>query len=340
MKKKKQTRITLEEVASHAGVSRATASLVARNSDLITEKTREKVLASMRELGYVYDRVAANLRSQSSSTVGLIINEIANPFFSEFLAGVHQSLEQNGYIVFLGTTFDSTAKQELLLSTMIENRVGGVILSPIAGISRETIKQLENRNIPIVQIAKEFPGEILDYVGIDNVYGARIAVEHLINNGHRRISFLGGNSEPAWRSRKEGYHQALVQAGIEYSESYVVNTPVTREGGKLGIKKLLKSKNPPTAVFCYNDVVALGAMLGLREEGLIPGKDIAVIGFDNIKEAEQTLPGLTTVTGYPNRIGTIAAELLHQRMHGLDKEPQRIILTPELVVRDSSFSIN
>jgi LacI family transcriptional regulator len=337
MERKKRSRVTLQQVAKHAGVSRATASLVARNSSLIAEKTRKKVLKSMSELGYIYDRVAANLRSKSSSTVGLIITEIANPYFAELLAGVHQSLDRDGYTVILGTTLDSNNKQDQLLSTMLENRVGGIILSPVSAISEDSIVRIREWDIPIVMIAREAPGVNCDYVGVDNVLGAQIAINHLIQKGHHRISFLGGPSESsAWKNRKKGYRLALEQAGVEFDESLLLNTPATREGGREGVRRMFKNPNPPTAIFCYNDVVAFGVMSGLREIGLTPGKDVAVVGFDNIQEAAQSNPALTTVSAFPKRIGTLAADLLHQHINGLEREPQKIILMPELVVRESS----
>lgn len=340
MNKNKRSRgVTLNQVAEHAGVSRATASLVARNSPLIAEKTKKKVLKAMEELNYVYDRRAANLRSQTSSTVGLIITELANPYFAEIADGVHQTLDQNGYVVFLGATFDSVDKQELLLSTMMENRVGGLILSPVSFLPERIINRLHELGIPLVLIGRKSPGAMCDFVGADNVYGGKIAVHHLIENGHRRISFLGGPSDSVREDRKQGYCQALLEAGIPVEESLILNTPGTREGGLEGVKQILRQANPPTAFFCYNDVVAFGVMLGLREMGLTPGKDIAVIGFDNITGSAESNPKLTTVSVFPKQIGKIAADLLHQRINGLDSQPQSIILTPELVIRDSTFTI-
>lgn len=182
--------MTLQEVAKHAGVSRATASLVVRGSPNISKETREKVLKSIKELGYIYDRVAANLRSHQSSTVGLIITEIGNPFFSELLVGVHEALDKEGYTVILGTTFDSPDKQDALLATMLEYRVGGVIMSPVPGSSPDMVERLKQWGIPVILVARKMLSEEpFDYVGIDNVAGGRIAAEHLIEQGHRRIAF-------------------------------------------------------------------------------------------------------------------------------------------------------
>lgn len=284
MSDKKRSRVTLEQVAKHAGVSRATASLVVRGSSNISKETREKVLRSMKELGYVYDRVAANLRSQRSSTVGLIITELDNPFFSELLVGVHEALDQEGYTVILGTTFDRPEKQDALLSTMLEHRVGGVIMSPVPGCSTEMVERLRQWDIPVVLFARdELPAGQFDYIGIDNVAGGRMATEHLLDQGHRRIAFIGGSPQSSvWKARQRGYGEALRAAGIEVDDALLVPSATTRQGGRMAAKRVLQQPNPPTALFCYNDVVAFGAMLGLKEEGIVPGRDIAVVGFDNI----------------------------------------------------------
>jgi LacI family transcriptional regulator len=337
MKRKKGTRVTLQDVANHAGVSRATASLIVRNSPNISEEKKEKVLKSIRELGYVYDRVAANLRSQKSTTVGLIITDIANPFFSELLIGVHNALEAKGYTVFLGTTFDSDKKQENLLSTMLEHRVGGVILCPVSDSSKETIERISHLDVPIVLAVREIKELLCDYVGIDYTLGAKLAVEHLIEKGHQRIGFLGGSSESsAWKERKQGYCNALEKAGIEIDESLIIENSVTREGGIHAVNKVLLHPNPPTAAFCFNDLVARGVMQGLKDAGLIPGDDMAVVGFDNVQETAIYSPPLTTVSSFARQIGSEAASLLHDRIVDNEREQRRIILEPELVVRKST----
>jgi len=338
VKQKKRTRVTLQQVADHAGVSKTTASLIVRNKcQNISEATQKRVLASMSELGYVYDRVAANLRSQSSSTVGMIITEIANPYFSELLDGVHQELDKHGYTVLLGTTSESGKKQDSLLSTMMEYRVGGVILCPATKSSIETINKMVNLGIPVILVGKEISGTDTDYVGVDFRPGAKIAVQHLIAKGHRRIALLGGPMEAhSWKDREAGYREAFEEAGLEVDESLMIGSTMTREGGLEAVREILRHPEPPTAIFCYNDVIAFGAMVGLKEAGLNPGKDIAVVGFDDIKEAATSIPSLTTVSSSPQLIGTYAADLLHKRIEGLDMKSQRIILQPQIVVRDSS----
>ncbi|MEC0275487.1 MULTISPECIES: LacI family DNA-binding transcriptional regulator [Peribacillus] len=337
MKQSKKGRVTLQQVAKHAGVSTSTASLIVRNNPRISEATRKKVLKSMHELGYVYDRIAANLRSQSSDTVGIIITDISNTFFSEFLIGVHDALDEVGYTVLLGTTFDSVAKQDHLLSTMMEHRVGGLILCPVSESSQDTIERLNEIDTPMVLAVRELPGVKSDYVGIDYPEGARIAVDHLLGKGHKRIALLGGIKESStWIERMEGYREALSRAGLEVDESLVIDSAPTREGGLEAVLKVLENPNPPTAIFCFSDLIAFGVMQGLMMKGITPGKDMDIVGFDNVPVAEIYHPPLTTISSFPRRIGKEAANLLYQQMEKIEREQQRIILNPELIIRESS----
>lgn len=337
MKQSKKGRVTLQQVAKHAGVSTSTASLIVRNNPRISEATRKKVLKSMHELGYVYDRIAANLRSQSSDTVGIIITDISNTFFSEFLIGVHDALDEVGYTVLLGTTFDSVAKQDHLLSTMMEHRVGGLILCPVSESSQDTIERLNEIDTPMVLAVRELPGVNSDYVGIDYPEGARIAVDHLLGKGHKRIALLGGIKESStWIERMEGYREALSRAGLEVDESLVIDSAPTREGGLEAVLKVLGNPNPPTAIFCFSDLIAFGVMQGLMMKGITPGKDMDIVGFDNVPVAEIYHPPLTTISSFPRRIGKEAANLLYQQMEKIEREQQRIILNPELIIRESS----
>jgi LacI family transcriptional regulator len=338
MKRKKGSRVTLKDVAEHAGVSLATASLIVRNSPNVSDKTRKKVLAVMDELGYVYDRLAANLRSKRSSTVGVIFTDIGNTFFANLLKGVNAILEAEGYTVLLGTTFDSDEKQVKLLSTMLEHRVDGIILCPVSGSSKEPIERIRKLEIPIVTAVREIDHLDCDYVGIHYSNGAKLAVNHLLENGHKQIAFIGGRMEStAWQQRVNGYRESFRQAGLEVDPSIIIGTAPTREGGSIGVRTLLSQGTPPKAVFCFNDLVALGVMEALRQSGLIPGKDIAVVGFDNIPEAEMTNPPLTTVSSFAHQIGSNAATLLHKRILNVERPTERIILDPELIVRDSSL---
>lgn len=336
MRQEKKSHVTLQQVAQHAGVSRATASLALRGSTSISKATREKVQASIQELGYVYDRVAANLRSKASTTVGLIIMELANPFYSELLVGIHHELDNAGKTVILGTTFDSLGIQDRLLSTMLEHRVGGIILSAVPNSPMDPIDRIRSHGIPIVLVGRRPTAANCDYVGIDNERGGQIAVDYLIKKWHRRIAFVGGYSLlSSWQGRKLGYDTALRLAGIPIDASLVIESPATRQGGYDAIQQVLEAKNPPTAVFCYNDAIAIGAMTKLRELGLTPGKDISIVGFDDIPETEIISPKLTTVSSFPRMLGLHAARVLQERVNNPDMPPQTVILQPSLIIRES-----
>lgn len=337
MKEKNRKPVTLRQVAEHAGVSQTTASLVLSGSPAIPEITREKVFSSIEQLGYVYNRIAANLRSNSSpSTIGLVFADLGNPYYTELLIGIHQELNEFGQTVILGTTFESAEIQDRLLATMLEHRVDGIIMFPVPGSSREPIDRIRHFGIPVVLINRNYPDTHCDYVGIDNVMGGQLATEHLIRKGHRRIAFLGGLSQlSSWQGRKQGYEKALRQAELDIDNSLVIESSNTRQGGVEAMQKILNISNPPTAVFCYNDIIAVGALVRMKEMGLIPGKDIAIVGFDDIPEGAIISPKLTTVSSFPRLMGKRAASLLHERVENRSSEPQTILLQPELIVRES-----
>jgi LacI family transcriptional regulator len=328
--------VTLVDVARDAGVSRATASLVLRGSDLVADETRERVLASMRRLGYIYHRGAANLRTQRSNTVGLIVPDVTNPFFAEMTVGVEERLDQAQHVVLLGNSAETLNKQERLLAMMQEYRADGVLLCPANGTPAQTIIQLRQARLPFVLFTRYVDGVETDYVGADNLRGAELATEHLIGLGHQRIAFVGGPANSSARhDRLQGYRKALVSHGLPIDPALQLTSSTTREGGHHGIHTLLEVADPPTAVLCYNDIVAFGVMLGLQASGYTPGHDVAVIGFDDIAEAGLWQPALTTVALSPRQIGEEAARLLLERIAAPDAAARQVILRPKLIVRQS-----
>jgi LacI family transcriptional regulator len=220
---------------------------------------------------------------------------------------------------------------------MLEHRVGGIILLAVPGSPSEPINRICNLGIPIVLVGRKLPTTKCDYVGVDNVRGGQIAIEHLISRGHHRIAFVGGSSQlSSWRERKQGYDTALRRAGLPIDPTMVIESPSTRQGGVDAIQQLLNRPKPPTAAFCYNDTIAIGAMMKMKDMGLIPGYDISIVGFDDIPEATIFTPKLTTVSSSIRLMGIHTARLLNARMEKkLKPEPQNIILEPKLIVRDS-----
>lgn len=331
-------RVTLVDVAKHAGVSRATASLVLRNSPLVADKTRERVQQSMQDLGYVYNRGAARLRTQKSFSIGLVVTYISNPFYAELTIGAEGTLDSSGYVAFLANTSDTATKQSRFLETVLEHGVDGILLCPAKDTSADELEQL-SKQIPIVQFVRSVAGLSLDYVGSDNIGGTYLGTEHLIEHGHRCIAFIGGPPQSSARQeRVQGYINALQTNGIEARDDLIVTTPVSREGGRDAVNQLLESKEPPTAAICYNDVIAFGAMMSLQSLGHTPGQDFAVIGFDDIEDAATWMPSLTTISVNPKRIGKIAVDRLLKRIESPDIEPTHISLEATLMIRESCGS--
>ena len=331
-------RVTLQDVADAVGVSRSTVSLVLSNHPRISEETRQRVQDSVDKLGYVYDRRAASLRTKQSFTVGLIITDIKNRFYAELTSGIENTLAEANYIALLGSTTDRMENQERLLATMRELRADGIILCPARGTPPESIVRF-SRQLPTILITRYLAGIDVDYVGIDNELGARRATEHLIERGHRRIAFIGGsNDSSARQDRLRGLISILEKHRIPLDPCLMVTSAVTRNAGYRAIQQVASIANPPTAVLCYNDEVAFGVMLGLRSCGLEPGRDVAVVGFDDVNEASLWNPPLSTVSATPTQMGQQAANLLLKRIEQPDRPTQQMILPSTLIIRASSKS--
>ena len=329
------SRATVKDIAKHAGVSPATVSLVLRKSPLVAKTTRARIESSIDFLGYVYDRAAANLRARLTHTIGLIVCEITNPFYAELTAGIDDALDRAGWVAFLANTAESPARQDRFIERMREHRVDGLLLAPAEGTEAGTIERLQRHGVPVVQVLRRVGRGKTDHVGADFRLGMTLAAEHLIRLGHKRIAFVGGGrrASPA-RDRAAAYRETLARYGLPLGP--IVNCPPTREAGALAVGELFTSKRkPPTAILCFNDLCAFGVMVGLADYGLTVGRDVAVIGFDNISEAAHHRPALTTIDIGARHIGEEAARLLVRRINNPRGAPESVILPPRLIVRSS-----
>lgn len=332
-------RITLTEVARHAGVSRSTVSLVLRGSPLVAPETRDRVQASIEALGYIYNRGAATLRAARTDVVGLLVTEINNPFYGELIAGMDEVLDEQGVVAFLGNTAESLERQDRFLQRMREHNVDGVILCPAAGSKPDLLERLRRWRLPCVQALRFLASNDGDYAGVDYQFGLEIVTEHLIRLGHTRIAFVGGNlAHSATAARRAGFAAAMKRHGL--SADLVVRCPLTRRAGAEAVGALLDRPDPPTAALCFNDVVAFGVMLGLEARGLRAGRDMAVTGFDDVPEAALSRPALTTVATSARQIGQEAARLLLRRIADPQGAMERVILPSRLVVRESCGGMN
>ncbi|MCX7787575.1 MAG: LacI family DNA-binding transcriptional regulator [Spirochaetes bacterium] len=332
--RKKQ--ITLAEIAKQLGVSTATVSLALQNKPGISEKTRLDVLEMAKRLGYVYNRSAARLRMQRSFTIGLIVPNLLNPFFTELTNSVEERIEAEGLSLLLAKTSEDPHRQQKAVQSMLEYRVDGLLICPAIGTRAADLQILLDARLPFVLYTRSLKGLPADYVGTHNKKGTQIATEFLLKRGHRRIAFIGGLSTSLTRKERfAGFRDALQKAGIPLIDTLNIPCETSIKGGYESIQLALRSQPNPSAVVCYNDIVAFGVILGLWASRIAPGKEFPVIGFDNIADASIWSPPLTTLSAPPGLIGQEAVKLLLKRISSPDSPPEKVILSPTLVVRES-----
>ncbi|WP_431281123.1 LacI family DNA-binding transcriptional regulator [Humitalea sp. 24SJ18S-53] len=330
-------RLTLIDVARHARVSRATVSLVLRDSPLVAAATKAKVRQSLDAVGYLYNRGAATMRATGTKTIGLLVNQIDNPFFSELTAGVSAALDAAGYIAFLSVTEDAVDRQERAILRLREHRVDGLILCPAVGSTPEQIAQLATVGMPVVQTMRFVPGSAGDYVGPDNEPGMALLAEHLIGLGHRHFAYVGGGLvHSANHQRIAGVTGALRRHGLP--DPVFLRNETTRLGGVEAAAQIWAMEKRPTAVICGNDVTAFGAIMGLQQRGLVIGRDVAVTGVGDVPEAAACQPGLTTLATNPRAIGQEAARLLLRRIADPAAPVEQVAMPVRMVVRASCGS--
>lgn len=332
-------RVTIIDIAKAAGVSPSTVSLVLQKNERISLETRTRVEEVIQQLGYRYNRSAANLRRQTSQAIGLIINDICNPFFAEMTAGVQQGLEGSDFLVFLVEAGDDVERQSRVFRSLEEHGIGGLIIFPASATTPDFLEGIAAGGTPICVVVRRPHDADVDYVGPDNRQAGRIATRHLIERGHRRIAFLGGEAHsPARMDRMAGYREALQQAGIKFDPSLSIESRPTRANAIIDVQKVLDLPTPPTAAIGYNDNVAIAAMHGLRLRGVDPGREFAIVGIDGTSDAELAYPALTTVALHAQEIGRRAAGLVVERIKNPSRIHEVVTLRPNLIVRASCGS--
>jgi LacI family transcriptional regulator len=330
------SRATIIDIARLAGVSKSTVSLVLKNSPMVKDETRARVEAVMGELGYVYNRAAANLRMARSNFVGMIISDLMNPFFSEMAAGIEEALYRAGYVPILANTNEDPQREAQVLQSMREQGVAGIIISPTGLTDADSLAEFRHSHIPVVTIARRLNGAHLAYIGQDNVNGAFLATQYLLELGHKTIAFLGGTSSAATqRERMQGHRLALEAAGMVFQPNLVFETAPTRRGGREAAQAMLASQCGATAALCFNDVVAFGVIHALSDCGIEAGRDFSVIGFDNIAESEFHRPPLTTITAHTRTMGEHGAHILLSMIEH-PNQPIYVLIEPaQLIIRES-----
>jgi LacI family transcriptional regulator len=329
-------RPTIIDVALRAGVSKSTVSLVLQNSATVREETRVQVRQAMAEIGYVYNRAAANMRMSNAGLIGLVINDLRNPFFTEFATSLQMALSDRGYAVVIANTDENPQVQAKTVGTMVEHGVSAFIISPAYGDVSATFDAILRAGLPAMQVLRRVDPRTdqLPFAGPDYREGSRIATQHLLDQGARRIAFVGGlEGRAVTQERMSGYLEVLAAKGIA---PLVLTGKSSRTFGRDMAHVLAQSHPECDAVLCFNDLVALGVLAGCNALGRQVGDAFKVVGFDDIEDATESYPTLTTVRCDVAGFGrAVASTILDWLENGTLPEPER--RSPvELVVRQSS----
>lgn len=330
---------TIYDVAKKAGVSISTVSRVINNTGRISAKTKKRVLDVIEQLGYQPSVVASALTGKRTRTIGLIIPDVANPFFAELARRVEDRGRELGFNLLMCNTDNNPDTEDMYLSLLRQKSVDGIIIGTNARNHR-VLRELLEENLPVALIAQDIPELMIDVVAVDDYLGGYQAAQHLVSLGHKRIAILVGNmNRTSDKYRLEAFRQALEDHGLELTEELVIRTDYSREDGKRAARELLTSPKRPTAIFACFDFLAIGVYQAAKELGLRIPDDVSVVGFDNTILASIVDPPLTTIAQPIDEMGRQVMDLLVREIEGDKKTKQRIILPPELIIRQSTKPI-
>ena len=329
--------LTIVDVARHAGVSITTVSHALSGNRRVAEDTRARIERSIRELGYRPNPFARGLRTERSHMVALIVPDITNPYYPTLARGMQEALLSEGYQMFVGSSDGDGNRERSFLDDSLQRRVDGVALAAFATKAR-TLAPVLRAGIPVVSIGATIQHRAVDLVRTDDVAGSRDATDHLIQKGYEPIGMIGGpqGTSPS-DHRLEGYQAALAAAGVRFDPKIVAIGDFTRTGGEKAMRELLARERRPRAVFCANDLMAIGAMDAAREAGLRVPRDVALMGYDDIEAASLVTPALSTVVNPADEMGHECAQLLLERMSDERGGARREVVIPHrLVLRASA----
>ncbi|MEW6667685.1 MAG: LacI family DNA-binding transcriptional regulator [Thermodesulfobacteriota bacterium] len=330
-------RITMQEIANLAGVCLATVSRTIHSPHLVKPDTLERVKAVMEKNRYVYNATAGDFSRKRSTVIGVIIPTTKGAIFSNSTQAIQEAAQERGFSLIMGNTgYDADVEIDLLRRFQ-ERRLAGIILTGF-GIGREkVIQEMVRSGIPCVVVWEVLRNSSLSFVGFSNFQAALSMTEYLIRLNHRRIGLILGPYTRIGRARRrlEGYRSALERNGLIFDPAIVRERMPTLKEGKEAMAELLALPDPPSAVFAASDMLALGAMAAVREKGLRIPEDISVAGFDDIDFAAYSAPPLTTVRVPAREMGERAVSVLLDMIEGRCKNPPRVILPTEIVIRES-----
>jgi LacI family transcriptional regulator len=330
---------TIKDVARRVGVSTATVSHVINNTRYVSEGLRKKILEAIDELHYHPNAVARSLVKKKTHTIGIIISDILNPFYTAIVRGIEDVTYQSGYNVMLCNSDEDPEKEVLYIQILLERRIDGLVISSaFRGVVHPLLSKL--KMVPLVTIVRKVRGLASDSVFGDNLEGVYQAIRHLIQLGHRRIAIISGpQGLSSGEERFLGYQKALGDRGITADANFIKFGDFKRESGYTLTKEVLQQKEVPTALFVANNQMTIGALNAINELKIRVPKDLSLVSFDDMEWYSFLSPPLTTVEQSPYLMGKTAGETLLQRINKKRKSIKKIIIPSRLIVRESTAEI-
>lgn len=334
-------KITIKEVAKAADVSISTVSKVMNDAPTISDATKERVRKIMQELNYYPNNIARSFVQQSSKNIGIVIElqrhyAFLNSHIYEILGGIESILSQKGYTVTLLNTHSLGNDLENYEKLVREKRVDGMIIQ-VSHLTQALSKRFDELHFPYIVIGEPDFDSNLCWIDINNKSAGEIAVNHLVNEGYKRIAFIGSSStDNICLNRLKGYKAALSKAGHTITPEYIIQSPTALQDGALLVDQLLDLPTPPDSIICLNNFIASGVLTGIKKRGLHIPSDIALVSFDNYPLAMFTDPKLTVVDNDVFELGTHAANILLNKIASPNLQMQYSMLSPTLIVRESS----
>ena len=330
--------VTLKEIAEELGISAMTVSRAINNRSNVQKKTKERILAKAREMGYTPNHVAKSLVSKKTNTIGVVIPDISHHFFSQVISGIEEVTYANNYQLLLTNSAENFERERKALETLRSQRVDGIMISCTMEVQDYSYyQQIVNDGVPIVFFDRGLPDLGISIVKVDDRTGSKKMTAHMINHGYKKIAYFRGPEISIGRDRYEGFLEEMRKHGLQINDKWIIESGFQEKGGYQAMKKILNlPKNQwPRAVVTVNDPVAIGAIEALKEVRLHVPDDFAIGGFsDDIRAQLMNVP-LTTIRQRPFDIGRIAAEKLLQTIENEDEPVENREINTELIVRKS-----
>lgn len=328
---------TVKEVCRLAGVSTATVSRTLKNPDQVTAKTRDKVFKAIEQAGYRPNSLASSVKTGKSNAIVVLVPNLVNPFFLKIIQGIEKGAQEKGYSVLLGDTQGEAVRENEYAAMVLSNRADGLIHLDHSFPFSKNDAHLA-KNVPVASVAERIQGDtVYPVIELDNYAATRALTHHLVSYGHVNFGIISGQiASQIYRDRLSGIRSVLADEGISFSDEMIVGGSYSIETGQQGIRDLMSGSNRPTAIICFNDDIAIGAIHELKKFNMKVPEDISVVGFDNIKVSAFVDPPLTTIDQPAYDMGRKAVEVVLQQIEGVPLTRTRIIMPFNLLERESS----